>query len=359
MPEDSNQQRGTQPVADASNLPEAAKRSPESFRPDDAELVFGMVYAAGTHIEPVIDALKDYIRRFGYSPCEVRVSDYIKKRLKIEVRNESEADRIESLIKGGNQICRETGRKDFLALAAVAEIAEHREQEADGNPKPRPRTAYIVRSLKRPEEAATLRQIYHPGFFQISVFAGEEERLGYLADRKGVDLERARGIIEKDQREQDDEYGQRTRDTFHRADVFIEGPAELKRFLDLVFGEPFTTPNRDEYAMFMAASASLRSAQYGRQVGAAITNELGEILAVGCNEVPRAGGGLYWSGDAMPQRDHERTPATDSNDEAKLEIEREVISKFSGALNSAVSVAPSMSSSETGNWCFCPSTSTV
>jgi deoxycytidylate deaminase len=301
--------------------------------------VFGVVYAAGNHIDPVVDALKDYIRRFGYLPQEVRISEYIRRRLKIEVSNTSEADRIESLIRGGNQICRETGRKDFLSLAAVVEIAEQREQETDGSPKPRPRTAYIVRSLKRPEESATLRQVYHPGFYQISIFASEDERLRYLVERKGVEIERAKNIIEKDQREQEDEYGQRTRDTFHRADVFIEGPNELKRFLDLIFGEPFTTPNRDEYAMFMAASVSLRSAQYGRQVGAAITDELGEILAVGCNDVPKAGGGLYWPKDNDACRDHERTSPTDSNDEAKLEIEKEVLSRFSGAVDSAVNRA--------------------
>jgi deoxycytidylate deaminase len=32
----------------------------------------------------------------------------------------------------------------------------------------------------------------------------------------------------------------------------------------------------------------------GRQVGAAMVNDLGHVLAVGSNEVPRAGGGSYW-----------------------------------------------------------------
>jgi deoxycytidylate deaminase len=340
MRENSNQQGSPEIDATAPGV-ELSKPGTKSFQPEDAELVFGVVYAAGTHIEPIVDALKDYIRRFGYTPQEIRISDYIKRRLKIEVNDKSEADRIESLIRGGNQICRDTLRKDFLALAAIAEIAEGREQEADGSPKPTPRTAYIIRSLKRPEEAATLRQIYHPGFYQISVFASQEERLKYLVDRKGMDPDRARNIIEKDQREQDDEYGQQTRDTFHRADVFVEGANELKRFLDLIFGEPFTTPNRDEYAMLMAASASLRSAQYGRQVGAAITNYFGEIVALGCNKVPKPGGGLYWPGDPDACRDHERASPMDSNDEAKLEIENEVMSKFSEAVDSAVKKAVS------------------
>jgi deoxycytidylate deaminase len=329
-----------------SEVSEPKRLSPENFQPNDAELVFALAYAAGTHIEPVIDALKDYVRRFGYTPQEIRISEYIQQHLKIVIHDKSEADRIESLIKGGNQICFDTKRKDFLALAAVAQIAESREKEGDGSPKPKPRTAYVIRSLKRPQEAATLRQIYSPGFYLISVFAGESERLSYLIERKGIDSEQAKSIIDTDQKEAD-EYGQQTRDTFHRADVFVQDPGELKRFLDLIFGEPFTTPTRDEYAMFMAASASVRSAQYGRQVGAAITNSAGDILALGCNEVPKAGGGLYWPNDSglyWPNdkgscRDHERSTPTDSNDEAKAEIEQEALLSLSGAVQLALKKA--------------------
>lgn len=140
------------PSADQAQSVEVQTPPPEKFKPEDAELVFGLIYAAGTHIEPVIDALKDYTRRFGYAPIEIRISDYIKEHLNIKVDDKSEADRIESLIKGGNQICFDTKRKDFLALAAVAKIAETRQRERDGSPKPRPRTAYIIRSLKRPKK---------------------------------------------------------------------------------------------------------------------------------------------------------------------------------------------------------------
>jgi deoxycytidylate deaminase len=45
--------------------------------------------------------------------------------------------------------------------------------------------------------------------------------------------------------------------------------------------------------MFAAYSASLRSACLSRQVGAAITAKSGEVIATGCNDVPKAGGGLY------------------------------------------------------------------
>lgn len=55
--------------------------------------------------------------------------------------------------------------------------------------------------------------------------------------------------------------------------------------------------------MFHAYAAALRSADLGRQVGVAITNGDGSILAVGCNDVPKVGGGLYWSGEGPDHRD--------------------------------------------------------
>ena len=42
-----------------------------------------------------------------------------------------------------------------------------------------------------------------------------------------------------------------------------------------------------------------------RQVGAAICGTDGEIIAVGCNEVPKAFGGQYWPGDEPNGRDFE------------------------------------------------------
>ena len=59
--------------------------------------------------------------------------------------------------------------------------------------------------------------------------------------------------------------------------------------------------------MFQAQTAALRSADLSRQVGAAISTREGEIVAVGCNEVPKAGGGQYWPGDDPDQRDFELT----------------------------------------------------
>ncbi|MBF4222540.1 cytidine deaminase, partial [Vibrio anguillarum] len=53
------------------------------------------------------------------------------------------------------------------------------------------------------------------------------------------------------------------------------------------------TPTFDEFAMFMAFSSSLRSADLSRQVGAVMTKNK-NIIATGANDIPQAGGGLYW-----------------------------------------------------------------
>lgn len=118
-------------------------------------------------------------------------------------------------------------------------------------------------------------------------------------DDKKVPKDQAKILIERDV-EETEKFGQHTRDTYHLSDFFVhhsENSAKFKkdvwRYLDLIFGRPFVTPTFDEFAMFMAFSASLRSADLSRQVGAVVTRNMG-IIATGANDVPRAGGGLYW-----------------------------------------------------------------
>lgn len=309
-----------------------------------AELVFGLVYPLGTEVAPVISVLEDYIRHFGYEPHLIRISAYLSN-LDLQLAEEPSTD-AERLIKLGNMACREAKRKDFLALAAASQIAESRVRNEQGEePQPLYGRAHIIRSLKRPDEIFLLRQIYRPGLYIIGVFATEEERVEYLTRRKGYSVTQAENLMEIDQAQADDEYGQRNRKTFHLADVFVETKCghyknQFERFLDVVFGNPFATPTRDEHGMFLAAAASMRSAQFGRQVGAAILNCFGDVLSVGCNEVPRAGGGLYWPDDIDDCRDHKRKPdlvgtVWDSNDQVQQEISADIVGKIKPQLNIA------------------------
>lgn len=70
-------------------------------------------------------------------------------------------------------------------------------------------------------------------------------------------------MIKDDERRDTTPLSQDVQDTFPKADFFVRSgdglEVQIRRFVDLVFGEPFTTPNFDEYAMFTAKAASLRS----------------------------------------------------------------------------------------------------
>jgi deoxycytidylate deaminase len=222
------------------------------------------------------------------------------------------------------------------ALIAASKIYSSRIESSEGSPEAHKRTAHLIVSLKRPEEVETLRRIYGSGFFLIGVFAGESDRRKFLVKRKGLEEEQADDLIDRDQKEIDPS-GQRTRDTFQMADVFVsveqkQYEAGLERFLSLVFGDPFATPTRDEHAMFLAYAASLRSGDLARQVGAALTCSKGEVVALGCNDVPAPGGGLYWADDgARDQRDWVK--GYDSNDRVKQQIVEDVFSKLRNHLN--------------------------
>jgi deoxycytidylate deaminase len=58
--------------------------------------------------------------------------------------------------------------------------------------------------------------------------------------------------------------------------------------------------------MYAAASAALNSACLSRQVGASITDQHGELIAVGWNDVPKFGGGLYVSDPRDPTSEHDK-----------------------------------------------------
>jgi deoxycytidylate deaminase len=303
----------------------------------EAELVFGVVCAVGTYYSPVKDFLENQIRLSGYTPNELHISDHLpeiagKLRLDLPFPPLPEYDRVDSRIKAGNHIRAETRRADFLALDASSRIYSTRPRGEGGTRAAHKRMAHLLISLKRPEEVETLRKIYGSGFFLIGIFAGEQDRADFLVREKGMTAHEAASLIRRD-REEEEESGQRTRDTFELADVFVglkddEYKAGLRRFLGLVFGHPFTTPRRDEHAMFLAYAASLRSSAPGRQVGAAITCSHGDVIAVGCNDVPSPDGGLYWEGDPNDSRDHKLQPAVDSNDLRQQQIIDDVIRAF-------------------------------
>ncbi|MBV9180243.1 MAG: cytidine deaminase [Acidobacteria bacterium] len=288
----------------------------------ESELVLGLVCPLGTNYRAVLQTLIDNMAEFGYKTNAIRLSDEFEDVLTqlhapLPDSGSGAAAEMRSKILLGNQIRRLT-QNDVLALIAAAKIASLRAEVEKGDPKPRPLEAHVIATLKHPKEVETLRRVYGAGFFLIGIASSEDERQAYFRER-AISADDATGLIEIDAKEEF-EYGQQTRDTFHLSDVFVslkEHRSQIGRFLDLLFGCPYQTPTAEESAMFQAYATSLRSGDLSRQVGAALISPEGDLLATGCNEVPKFGGGQYGT-EAGNQRD--MVLGYDSNEIEKMEM---------------------------------------
>ncbi len=177
-------------------------------------------------------------------------------------------------------------------------------------------------------------------FYQISVYSKKESRVSYLSkklahERNTADQAETRplalSLVARDENEKYHEHGQRVTKIFHDADFIVNNDLagrdsvskQIHRFSELLFSSNSTSPTKQEYAMFVAKAAALRTLDLSRQVGAAIFRSTGEIISMGSNEVPKALGGTYWC-DEPPFDSREYTRLQDSNDARKKEILREI-----------------------------------
>lgn len=292
----------------------------------DTELVIGLVCAVGTESGQVVQLLQERLWRAGYHVEIVKISkDVIPQLVDVKDFGSDKFNRYTHLMNKGNE-CRALESDDqkpddaILALGAATVISARRKQlkqlkdfpstnsqagqsQLQGQLEPLPRTAFIVDSLKRPEEVEKLRMIYPSGFVLFGIHEEEDRRRKHLVDDQGMTNDQAASLFKRDSEESTIEHGQRVNATFHLADFFVRLTNDLdrlrfdiQRIVELWFGNPFITPSFDEHAMFLAFAAALRSADLSRQVGAVITRDF-EILSTGANECPRAGGGLYWASE--------------------------------------------------------------
>lgn len=297
---------------------------------NDSEIFIGFVGAIGIDLDNIYNIIEQRLRAFNYSTEHVKISKNIIGQIFDEPTYQTEFERINYYMDRGNDL--RSNYTGTLALGASSLISSIRNSS-----EPKKRTAYIINSLKHPEEVQLLRKIYSHGFFLISVFSSEERRLAYLTETKHISSDDAKSLIQRDA-DESIKHGQHTADTFHLSDFFInvDGDSDklnndIWRILDLTFGNPYLTPTFNEYAMYMAFSASLRSADLSRQVGAVVTKN-SNILSTGANDIPKAGGGLYWPifnsnskkiDDIEGGRDH--TIGIDSNVQEKNKIINNII----------------------------------
>jgi deoxycytidylate deaminase len=174
------------------------------------------------------------------------------------------------------------------------------------------RRAYILDSIRHPTEVQLLRNVYQAAFTLVGVVCDEETRIDRLTKKfsnagRGAALD----LMKRDS-DAPQKHGQRVADAFHMADVFLDNsapmfrdakktmpnpawdiPDQLARVVRIILHSQIVRPRPEETAMHAAYGAQLRSACLSRQVGAALIDAQGNVVATGTNDVPRAGGGLY------------------------------------------------------------------
>lgn len=235
-----------------------------------------------------------------------------------------------NLIVAYDNLSQKKEKNNKMAEIAISEIAkDQHNSENKGFPK-----IYLIQSLKRLEEIELLKHVYGRAFYLLGFFSDDQARKDYLEIDKTLTSCDIKELMETDKSE-DFKYGQKVRKTFPKSDYFIHYDLKniestkknIERFLGLILNDQFITPRKEEIGMSYAYVASMRSGDLSRQVGAAIVDKDGAVLSVGTNDVPKAGGDLYWEEDEFKDRDIEERK--DSNDLEKMEVARDLIERIS------------------------------
>ncbi len=337
----------SEPDSDLNELHPALARPEQqeaNTQKPSSELVIAFVAAVGVDLEVAEDAAEARLNDLGYKIVRVRITNEVLPQLDVRARKDfgdNYFERISTMMDVGNDARKKNGHA-VIADGIAAAIRQSRPEEG----KIRPKTAYFVHSLKHPAEVARLRELYPRGFYLIGVHAPPDTRRRHLIYERNLTAKQAKTLMDRDKQEPQ-KHGQNLVETFHLADFFAgwqDGRTNkekaryrqfltnnIGRFFDIIFSHPNKTPTFGEYAMFMAFSASLRSADLSRQVGAVITRDR-EILGAGANDCPRPNGGLYWpmlNPETLKFEDipngRDWTRGQDSNREALIQLKTDLL----------------------------------
>lgn len=307
---------------------------------DRREVFFALIAPIGVDLDAVEASLERSLKIVGYQTNHIKLTsifDDIDHEYDIEYKNDFE--RYEKFIDAGDKICEDTKRLDIMALYGIESLKKYSDRNND---KELPNNvAHVFRQIKRPEEIATLKKVFGRNILFISCYSSREDRKNNLV-KKLLKSERGKSkteltsqaysIMAKDEDERDRPTGQRVLDCYPHADYVVDCSSlktlndSTDRFVKVYFGHPFISPSKDEYCSYFANAASYRSLDLSRQVGAAIFNDACEIISLGCNEVPKSGGGTYWEDDKDDHRDY--ALGRDSNQQVREDMSTDALTRL-------------------------------
>lgn len=271
----------------------------DTHRGDPPELVVGLVSPVGMNTTDLANSVQRSLSDCGYLAVVIKLSSLLPA-AGDQPPGEAEDRRIRRLMSGGNRFCGDNEDAAAIARLGVAAIRAQRLTllRGDGNNAPadditasRPRTAYILQSLKRLEEVQLLRSIYGEQFILIGSQGSVAQRTRNLLQRNisgadGAAKEAAVAELFRIDAHDPESFGQNVIDTYPQADFFVRNndSDDIDRAITLLFGAP-TPPTVGEYAMYMARASRARSLAASRKVGAAIVVD-GFVVSTGYNDVP-------------------------------------------------------------------------
>jgi deoxycytidylate deaminase len=304
------------------------------------EIIIGLVGASGTPLDRVAEEICESMGQFGYFSETIRLSELLDLvddlYPKAPKTSEGEVCRLNAQMDRGRELRRKT-RHSALASLAIAQIQARRKELTGSCEKPLTKHCFILGSLKHTKEVEELRSVYGSHFILLGAFTPKAIRTRLLSKRIANSLSgrledyrsQAEQLATRDQQEIDEPSGQQTAKTFPLADAFVvctpenSGRLAIDRIFNLAFQNPSITPTMDELGMANASAAAKRSGALGRQVGACILSSDCDVLAIGHNEVPKAGGGQYSEADPNDARDFAQ--GKDSNTELRRQVMRNAL----------------------------------
>lgn len=282
------------------------------------DLVIGVVGAVGSGTTSVARVLRRLLGRGDAEPAAIRARDVLERVAPLAwaaASAEPPIRRFGALQEIGSRL-RQENDNAVVAAGMIAGIHAARAARPPGTP-----LIAICDALRHPAEVQLLRSVYGEAFWLLGVVCDERTRHARLMRKYGFapdDPDAARAVQDFMGRDENGGAGhsQKVADAFRYADFYLDSSAplpdpeapdsvldawpptaDLERFLSLVRAErPMLRPTEAEQAMYHAYAARLGSACLSRQVGAVLIGQDGQLLSTGCNEVPRAGGGLYGEG---------------------------------------------------------------